>query len=67
MRELIAIILVIILVIMPTVGLAQETPTRPPAKLTLYKTVGSAACSGDVAVWVDPETRVYYLILSQGR
>jgi hypothetical protein len=57
MRELIAIILVI----MPTVGLAQETPSKPPAKLTLYKTVSSAACSGDVAVWIDPETRVYYL------
>jgi hypothetical protein len=57
MRGLIAIILVI----MPTIGLAQETPTRPPAKLTLYKTVGSAACSSDVAVWVDPEARVYYL------
>jgi hypothetical protein len=51
----------LILVIAPTVGLAQETPTKPPAKLTLYKTVGSAACSGDVAVWVDPGTRVYYL------
>jgi hypothetical protein len=55
------ILIAIILVIMPSVGRAQETPTKPPAKLTLYKTVGSAACSDDVAVWVDPKARVYYL------
>ncbi|MDB5409253.1 MAG: hypothetical protein JWL84_4165, partial [Rhodospirillales bacterium] len=57
MRKLLAVVLMT----MPSVGLAQETPTKPPAKLTLYKTIGSAACSGDVAVWVDPETGVYYL------
>jgi hypothetical protein len=57
MRTLLAIVVVMI----PSVALAQQSPTPPPAKLTLYKTADSAACPPDVAVWVDPETRVYYL------
>jgi hypothetical protein len=54
-------VLAIVGVIMPCVALAQQTPAKPPANLTLYKTAGSAACSDDATVWVDPETRIYYL------
>jgi hypothetical protein len=57
MRRLLAIAVVI----MPSVALAQQTPAKPPAMLTPYKTADSAGCSGDVAVWLDPETHVYYL------
>jgi hypothetical protein len=39
------------------VALAQE----PPAHLTLYKTVSSAACSGDETVWLAPATHTYYV------
>jgi hypothetical protein len=44
----------------PAAVLAQA-PEKPAAKVTLYKTASSAACSGDVAVWVDPDARLYYL------
>jgi hypothetical protein len=54
MRQLLAIAVVMV----PNIALAQQTP---PQNLTLYKTAGSAACSGDVVVWLDPERRVYYL------
>jgi hypothetical protein len=57
MRTLLAILIAIV----PSATLGQQTPANPPAKVTLYKTADSAACSGDVAVWVDPNTRVYYL------
>ena len=57
MRGLLAIVITLI----PSVVLAQQTPTKPPAKLTLYKTIDSAACSGDATVWVDPQTQIYYL------
>jgi hypothetical protein len=57
MRNLLAIVVATI----SSVALAQETPAKPPAKLTLYKTADSAACSGDVTVWIDSETLVYYL------
>jgi hypothetical protein len=52
-------LLVIVIATIPSIALAQEA--KPSAKLTLYKTVDSAACSGDTAVWVDSETNVYYL------
>jgi hypothetical protein len=45
----------------PGVSLAQQATSNAPAKLTLYKTADSAACSDDVAVWVDPDARAYYL------
>jgi len=54
MRGLLAIVITLI----PSVVLAQQTPTKPPAKLTLYKTIDSAACSGDATVWVDSEAHV---------
>ncbi len=53
MRTLIATLVAM----MSSLALAQQ----PPAKLSLYKTADSAACSGDETVWVDPETHVYYL------
>jgi hypothetical protein len=34
---------------------------QAPAPLTLYKTVSSAACSGDQTIWADPKTRTYYV------
>ena len=57
MRRLLAIVIMMI----SSVALAQQTPTKPPAKLTLYKTSDSAACSGDATVWLDPQAQVYYL------
>jgi hypothetical protein len=46
----------------PAAALAEQAPEKPAAKVTLYKTASSAACSGeDVAVWVDPDARLYYL------
>jgi hypothetical protein len=54
MRQLVAIAVVMV----PGIVLAQPPP---PGNLTLYKTAGSAACSDDVVVWLDPERRVYYL------
>ena len=57
MRRLLAMVIIMI----PSVALAQQTPAEPPAKLTLYKTADSAACSGDATVWVDPDAHVYYL------
>jgi hypothetical protein len=53
--------LVVVLAMMPGVALAQQAPATPPPAVTLYKTPGSAACSDDATVWVDPETRVYHL------
>lgn len=38
-------------------ALAEQTA----GKLTLYKTVSSAACSDDQTIWADPETQTYYL------
>lgn len=46
-----------LVMITTSAALAQQTV----AKLTLYKTVSSAACSGDQTVWLDPERQVYYL------
>src|SRR5260370_473222 len=57
MRKLLAILVLMI----PGAALAQQTTAKPPAKLTLYKTADSAACSGHAAVWVHSETHVYYL------
>ena len=57
MRRLLAVVIIMI----PSVALAQQTPAKPPAKLTLYKTADSAACSGDTTVWVDSAAHVYYL------
>jgi len=54
MRTLIATLIVLT----SSVTLAQQTTT---AKLTLYKTADSAACSGDQPVWIDPETHLYHL------
>src|SRR5258708_21755129 len=54
-------LLAMVIIMIPSVALAQQTPAKPPAKLTLYKTVDSAACSGDATVWVDPDAHVYYL------
>jgi hypothetical protein len=55
------ILLAIFLLTMPGVAAGQQTPAKPSAKITLYKTADSAACSGDVAVWIDPDTHVYYV------
>ena len=54
-------LLVVVVVTIPSVALAQQTPAKPPAKITLYETTDSAACSGDATVWVDSEAHVYYL------
>jgi hypothetical protein len=50
-----------VIMMIPSVALAQQTPAKPPAKLTPYRTIDSAACSGDATVWVDSAARVYYL------
>ena len=57
MRRLHAMVIITI----PSVALAQQTPAKPPAKITLYKTSDSAACTSDATVWVDPDAHVYYL------
>ena len=57
MRKLLAVLLVTI----PGVALAQQTPAKTGPSLTLYKTAPSAACSGEPTVWVDPDTRRYHL------
>jgi hypothetical protein len=57
MRRLLAAAIIMI----SSVALAQQAPPKSPAKLTLYKTVDSAAGSGDATVWVDPDAHVYYL------
>ena len=54
-------LLAIVAVALPGFALAQQTPPQPVSKLTLYKTADSAACSGDVAVWVDPDALIYHL------
>jgi hypothetical protein len=54
-------LLVAVIITIPSVALAQQTPAKPLAKITLYRTPDSAACSGDVTVWVDSEAHVYYL------
>ena len=51
-------VLALIVVALPGLALAQQAP---PPQLTLYKNVGSAACTDDATVWVDPDARVYYL------
>jgi hypothetical protein len=53
--------LAIVIAMIPSVALAQQTPAKPPAKLTPYKTADSAACSDDATVWVDLEAHLYYL------
>jgi hypothetical protein len=58
---MIAMLAIIAAMVVPSAALGQQTPAKPPAKVTLYKTADSAACSGDVAVWVDPETQTYHL------
>jgi hypothetical protein len=45
-----------LVVVMSGAALAQTAPM----KLTLYKTVSSAACSPDRTVWIDPATKTYY-------
>lgn len=55
------ILLAILVAMAPGIALGQQTPAKPAAKVTLYKTADSAACSGDVAVWVDPDAHVYYV------
>jgi hypothetical protein len=57
-------LLAIVLAAAPSAALAQQAPAAPaerPAKLTLYKTASSAACAGDVTVWLDPTAGVYYV------
>jgi hypothetical protein len=54
-------LLAMVIMMIPSVALAQQTPAKPPAKLTPYRTIDSAACSGDATVWVDSAARVYYL------
>ncbi len=54
MRNLVASIIVM------ASGVELAAQEQPP-KLTLYKTAVSAACSSDETVWIDPETRTYYL------
>jgi nitrous oxide reductase accessory protein NosL len=53
-------LLAFVAVLAPAAALGQQAQDKPPAKVTLYKTADSAACSGDVAVWVDPKGHVYY-------
>jgi len=56
------IVLVSLIAMVPSAVFGQPaTPAKPPPSITFYKTADSAACSGDVAVWLDPETRLYYL------
>ena len=43
-----------------SIAAAEAAPKQTTPKLTLYKTAQSAACDGDVAVWVDPEAGVYF-------
>ena len=57
MRSLLAMVVIMT----SSLALAQQTPTKSPAKLTLYKTADSAACSGDATIWADPDAHVYYL------
>jgi hypothetical protein len=54
-------VLLAVMTLMPSISLAEQANSNSPAKLTLYKTADSAACSDDVAVWVDLDTRAYYL------
>ena len=42
-----------------TAAFAQEP--KSPARLSLYKTIEAAACTGDATVWLDPVAHVYYL------
>jgi hypothetical protein len=51
--------LLAMVVTLPGLALAQNA--APPQTLTLYKNANSAACSGDATVWVDPQTRIYYV------
>ncbi len=51
-------LLAMVIIMIPSVALAQQTPAKPPTKLTLYRTIDSAACSGDATVWVDSEAHV---------
>jgi hypothetical protein len=53
-------LLAMVVVTMPGLALAQNAAS-PPQTLTLYKNANSAACSGDATVWVDPQTRLYYV------
>jgi hypothetical protein len=53
-------VLAMVAVTIPGLALAQQA-TKPPETLTLYKNANAAACSGDATVWVDPQTRLYYV------
>jgi hypothetical protein len=49
--------LAVLLTLLAGAAAAEESARA----ITLYKTAGSAACSRDVTVWLDPATRVFYL------
>lgn len=57
-RSAFADILAIMVVIMTSTLLFAQQGHRD---LTLYKTVGSAACSDDVTVWINPAAKTYYI------
>lgn len=61
MTALFAVLVTTATVAAAGIAVAQETPAKPPATVSLYKTADSAACSGDLTVWVDPERRLYYV------
>jgi hypothetical protein len=56
-----ALFAMLALAMLPGAALAQEKAAKAPPKVTLYKTADSAACPPDVAVWVDPARRLYYV------
>ncbi len=60
MMKLVAMVVATMPGIGPDIALAQ-TAARPADTLTLYKNANSAACSNDATVWVDPQTRLYYV------
>jgi hypothetical protein len=60
MMRLIAVFVATMPGLEPGHGFAQ-TAAKPPETLTLYKNANSAACSNDATVWVDPQTRLYYV------
>lgn len=53
--------LLVLLALTPSAALAQQASPAPAPRLTLYKTVSSAACTGDTTVWLDPAAHVYYV------
>ena len=50
------------LALMVSAGAALADDAKKPAPgVALFKTADSAACAPDIAVWVDPVRRLYYV------